>query len=153
MFELIVLLKYTMPVSRDDPDIGVVGDLVLIGGGNNGTSIELDATRNTIDIFNVTSLKFDTKPYTFSRTRKWMSVACTRFVCAFIGGTVQYSPTSVYSKTVDAFDIRTKSWTSFDLIDYRDGTAAIAAVALGDKIYITGGGSLFVCCCCFGLVF
>lgn len=152
MFELIVLLKYTMPVSRDDPDIGVVGDLVLIGGGNNGTSIELDTTRNTIDIFNVTSLKFDTKPYTISQTRKWMDVACTRFVCAFIGGT---TPSSVDSKTVDAFDIRTKSWTSFDLIDNRDGyaAAAIAAVALGDKIYITGGGSLFVCCCCFGLVF
>lgn len=140
--------KYKLPISRDDPDVGVVGDLVLIAGGNNGSNVELAATRNTIDIFNVTSLKFESNPHVISQARKWMDVACTKFVCAFIGGTVQSGSSSTQSKTVDAFDVRTRAWSSFDLMTFREGSAALAAVALGDKVYVTGGGPrrlLFLC--------
>lgn len=46
-------------------------------------------------------------------------------------------PGSVRSKLIDAFDVRTKLWKSFSMLDQRED---VAAVAVGDAIYLTGGG-------------
>lgn len=68
-----------MALGRDDADVGAVGDLVLIGGGDNGTAPNTDALRPTIEIFNVTSREFLTS-YSISLPRRNMEVACTTFV-------------------------------------------------------------------------
>lgn len=131
---------YHMPGgARDEPSIGVVNDLVLIAGGNNGTAYAYDGISETVDVFDVTKRQF-LKAAKIS-PRKYMTASCTRFVCAFIGGRERNSNGDIVAlRTVDAFDIRTNSWTSFQLLSLR---YSIASVAAGDKIYVTGGGLSF----------
>lgn len=63
-----------------------------------------------------------------------MAVACTLFACAFIGGQGEGSGGS---KAVDVYDLASGALRSFDMVEDREYPAA---VALGDQIFVLGGG-------------